>query len=116
MTEVVWCTHRGAQDGELSLQGGNGSVLALELRLKAEEQFASGARDCSPGRGAVCAKAREVDVFVKCGDLVWLGPSVLGVGGSGEEAVEVVGMVSPLRKSCDFTLKAWRASERSLGR
>lgn len=43
----------------------------------------------------MCAKAWEVDVFVKCGDLVWLEPSVLGVGRSGEEAVEVV--VSPLR-------------------
>lgn len=34
-------------------------------------------------------------MFVKRGDLEWLEPSVLDVGGSGEEAVrEVVGMVS----------------------
>ena len=36
VTEVVWCTHRGTQDRVLSLQVGKGSVLALELRLKAE--------------------------------------------------------------------------------
>lgn len=35
-----------------------------------------------------------------------VGANLLDVGGSGEEAVEVVGMFSPLRKSCDFTLKA----------
>ena len=53
----------------------------------------------------MCAKTWEAGVFVKCGYLMWLDPSMLDVGGSGEEPVEVVGMVSPLRKSCNFTLK-----------